>query len=80
MSNESDLLKSLFCPEQPERIAHSPSLVKSDKSDSLTVALLSWATWANRSWLLFNLIDFEQKSEWAKEQIPNPGVCKVRIK
>ena len=28
--------------------------------------------WANRSRLLFKMRDFEQKSEWVKDQIPNP--------
>ena len=36
---KSDLLLSLFCFEQPEQIAHSPSFVMSDLSESLTVAL-----------------------------------------
>ena len=113
-------LPSLFCHEQPERIAHSRSFVKSDrseslkslfkkermsswtekgeqlsktyknefssglliflqairlnhdwitnvqsflKSESLTVALLYRVTCANRSWSIFKMIDFEQKSE-----------------
>ena len=33
------------------------------------IALLSWATWANCSWSLFNLSDFERKSERANEQM-----------
>ena len=30
------------------------SFLQRDESDSLTVALLSWATWADSSWLLFS--------------------------
>ena len=36
---KSDSLLSLFCFEQPEQIAHSPSFVMSDLSESFTVAL-----------------------------------------
>ena len=38
---------SLICPERPEGNAHICSFVMSDLSDSLTVAHLSWAIWAN---------------------------------
>ena len=49
----------------------SESLVfESDKRDSLTVALLSWATWAKRSQSLFNLSDFERKSEEEMSEFP----------
>ena len=53
---------SLMCPEQPERIAHICSFVMSDLSDLLTVAHLSWATWANRLHLLICPEQFEQMS------------------
>ena len=69
----SKSLMSLFCHEQLERFAHIAlltlairsrcSFVKSNKSDLLMVAPLSWATWANRLRSLFNLSNFEQKSE-----------------
>ena len=39
------------------------SFVKCDLSNSLTDALLSWASWANISRSLFNLSNFEQKSK-----------------
>ena len=70
----SNLLTPLFCPEQ---IAHGCSSVKSNVSNLLIVFLLSWATWANCSPSLFNLNDFEQKSEeqidWKTDEwIPNP--------
>ena len=65
--------------------ANHHDLFKETKSNSLMVALLSWATpsesltvalflratRANRSHLLNNLSDFDQKS---KEQIPNPSL------
>ena len=65
-------------------------------SDSLTVALLIWATWAIRSQSLICLKQSEQiahsrsfvyseMSEWSNEQFPSPGVnmkthCKLRCK
>ena len=65
-----------FCHERPDRIAYSCSFVRSNLSDLLMVALLSWATWVNRSRSLFDLSNFEwkRKSKRAKEQIPNPGL------
>ena len=62
----------LIYHERPERFAHSHSFDMSDLSNSLTVAHLSWAIWANRSQ---SLIWFEQNermrkmSEWANEQM-----------
>ena len=50
---KNELLPSIFCHEQPERIA-----------------LLSWATWANRSWLLFfkeKRYQIAQVAQWGKE-------------
>ena len=41
--------RSLICHEQPKQIAHGRSFVLIDLSDSLTIAHLSWAIWANRS-------------------------------
>ena len=38
---------SLIFSERPERIAYSRSFVLSDLSESLTVAHLIWAKWAN---------------------------------
>ena len=49
VSEMSDLLTSLISSERPERIAHGHSFPLSDLSDSLMVAHLSWAIWANRS-------------------------------
>ena len=48
----------LICHEQPERFAHSRSFVLSDLRESLTVAHLIWAIWANE--------------RWANERIPSP--------
>ena len=42
-------LLSLFCHKRQERIPHGRSFVKSDRSDLLTVSLLSRPTRANRS-------------------------------
>ena len=56
---------SLIYPERPERIAHSCSFVMSDLSDLLTVALLTWVTWANHSQSLIWFERSEQMSEWA---------------
>ena len=53
----------LFCHEWPEWFAHGHSLDMSDLSDSLTVANLSWAIWANSSQLL---IWFEQNEGMSK--------------
>ena len=62
-SNESNLLASLLYKEEPKQMAHSHSFVISDLSNLLTVALFSIATRVNRSPSLFNLSDFERKSE-----------------
>ena len=40
---------SLICHERPEQIAQGCSFVMSDLSDSLTVPVLTWSTWVNRS-------------------------------
>ena len=61
----------LICPERPERIAHICSFVMSDLSDSLTVAHLSWGTWANRSHFFICPERFEQMSEWAMSKWAN---------
>ena len=45
-----------------------------EKEQIAPVALLSCATWANCSRPLFKMKNIEQKSEWAKEQIPNPAI------
>ena len=62
LMKKSESPLSLFCHEQPERIPHGRSFVKSDRSESLTVALLFWAIWVIRSrslskeqWELFAL-------------------------
>ena len=76
----------LFYAEQLEQIAHIRSFVMSGLSNLLTVAHLSWATWANRSHLLICLERFE-RFEWMSkfptlneqfaqkndERIPNPA-------
>ena len=53
---------SLIFSERPERIAYSRSFVLSDLSESLTVAHLIWAKWANERIpspaLLLNFIKF----------------------
>ena len=74
---------SLIYHERPERIAHSCLFFRSDLSNLLTVALLTWATWAIHSQLLIcpewseriahsRSFDLSDLSKWAKEQIPNP--------
>ena len=62
---------SLICPERPERIAHIRSFVMSDLSDLLTVAHLSWATWANSSHSLICPEGFERMSKWAMNEWAN---------
>ena len=72
------LLRLLFCPERPERFAHSRSeqinhgclFLVSNLSNSLTVALLSWAIWANCSQSLFKMSNFEQKSDEQMREFP----------
>ena len=59
---------SLICLERPERFAHSGSFPLSDLSNSLKVAHLSWAIWANRSRRSF---DLSEMSGWANEWIPS---------
>ena len=54
--------------ERLERIAHGGSFDMSDLSNSLTVAHLSWAIWANRSQLLIWFERSEWMSEWANSQ------------
>ena len=66
---------SLICPERPEGNAHICSFVMSDLSDSLTVAHLSWATWANPSHLLICPEQFEHMSEWAMSEWANSPPC-----
>ena len=57
---------SLISSERPEQIAHGPSFVLSDLSDSITVA--HWETWVIRSQ---SLIWFERNEQ--NERIPSPG-------
>ena len=65
--------QSLFCYERPEQIAHGCSFVKSDKSNSLTVAHFKRATRTNCSQLLNNMYDrCWAKEQRVKERIPNP--------
>ena len=82
----SDLL---IYHKQLEQIAHGRSFVMSNLSDSLTVAILTWATWAIRSQSLicperseqithsrsFDLSDLSKwaNGRWANERIPNPA-------
>ena len=72
----NDSLRLLFCPERPfthgrsEQIAHSCSFLVSNLSDSLTVALFSWAIWANCSQSLFKMSNFEQKSDEQMREFP----------
>ena len=56
---------SLIYHERPERIAHGCSFFMCDLSDSLTVAHLSWAIWANRSQ---SLIWFERSERMSDER------------
>ena len=66
VSNLSNSLSSLIFGERPERFAHSHSFDISDRSDSLTVAHLSWAIWANHSqWLIW----FKQKEQMSDERM-----------
>ena len=51
------------------------SFVKSDISESLTVALLYRAMWVNRSWSLFKMSDFEWKSEDRMSERANFQPC-----
>ena len=60
--------------ERLERIAHGGSFDMSDLSNSLTVAHLSWAIWANRSQLLIWSERSEGMSRWANKRIPNPDL------
>ena len=56
---------SFFCHEQPERIAHYHSFVKSDVSNSLTVALLFSATWVIHSHCSYKKEQMcEVRQEW----------------
>ena len=80
---------SLIYHERPERIAHGCSFVMSNLSNSLTVALLTWATWVICSQSLicheqseqiahshsFDLSDLSKwvNELWANEPIPSPG-------
>ena len=58
----------LICLERPERFAHGCSF---PLSDSLTVAHLSWAIWANSSQPLIWFEQNEQMSEWAMSEWVN---------
>ena len=61
---------SLFCPEQPERIAHIYSFFMNDLSDSLTVAHLSWVSLANWSHSLICPERFEQMKDEQMSKFP----------
>ena len=71
ISFSSNLL--VFCEQKWERAISSGksvnrsccSIVMSDLSELLTVALLSWATWPNHSWLLFYKKRWEQIAQVA---------------
>ena len=65
MSDLRDLLTVAQC-----------SFVLSDMNNSLTVAHLSWASWANPSQ---SLIWFERNERWAKEQIPSPELQYIDV-
>ena len=54
------------------QIAHGRSLLVSNLSDSLSVAHLSWAIWANCSQLLIKMSNFEQMSGFPTLIIPRP--------
>ena len=84
VSNLSDLLASLikkewmskllvFCEWKSKWVICSKkraicSFIMSDLSESLTVAHLSWAIWANRTQLLIWSEGSEQMSKWANSQ------------
>ena len=51
--------ESLVWHERPERFPHSHSFVLSDLSESLTVAQLIWAIWANERMSKFPALDVE---------------------
>ena len=78
---------SLIYHERPERITHSRSFVMSDLSDLLTVAHLSWATWAIGSQSIICLERSEQIAhsrsfdliEWANEQMNEFPAVWIRI-
>ena len=72
----SNSLTSLIFSERPERIAHDRSFPLSDMSDSLTVANLSWAIWANCSQSSFDLSKMSKwaNEQWANERIPSPTI------
>ena len=57
-------LRLLISSERPERFAHGRSFVLSDLSESLTVAHLIWAKWAN-----------ERMSKWAMSKWANSQPC-----
>ena len=57
--------RSLISSERPERFAHDRSFVLSDLSESLTVAHLIWAKWANEQ------MSDERMSEWAMSEWAN---------
>ena len=66
VSEMSDSLTMLISSERLERIAQDRSFPLSNLSDSLTVAHLSWAIWANRSQ---SLIWFERNEQMSDEQM-----------
>ena len=72
----SDLLTSFISSERPEQIAHGRSFPLRDLSDSLTVAHLSWAIWANRSQSLIWFERNEQMSKWANERMSDERMSK----
>ena len=63
------LSELLIYHERPKGFAHGCSFVMSDLRDSLTVAHLSWAIWANHSQLLIWFEQNERMSKWANERM-----------
>ena len=64
-ANRACFLSGSFCKE---RFTHGHSFLKSDESDSLTVARFQRATRENRSQLLFKMSNFERMRERANYQ------------
>ena len=64
-ANPACFLSGSFCKE---RFTHGHSFLKSDESDSLTVARFQRATRENRSQLLFKMSNFERMRERANYQ------------
>ena len=80
---------SLICHERPEQIAQGRSFVMSDLSDLLTVPVLTWSTWVNRSQSLIcpewseriahsRSFDSSDLSKWANAQWANSQPRKLQ--